>query len=203
MLALSGCASGTSPQAGGAQDDAGERAIAVDGPTYESVEQVLDKSDVYVRGVVGSVVAKELDGGGNRPETTSNSVEVSLVELAVTDSSDEAAARTGSTVAVLWEPATLQEGLLSELEPGTEVVLLAATKSSADAPGIDSVPTFLAPIGGTAGVLDVADGSVSPRDPDIIAFAATKVDGEVPPDSSRPVMSIEQFTIFADSVLSR
>ena len=187
-LTLAGCSSGSHSSQSRHRSEVGGSAVAVDGPDYEAVEQVLAKSELYVRGVAGLTLGSELDGGGNRPETEANSVRVIFVALTVTGSSNEGIVRTGSVIPVLWEEhSPSQEGQPGDPpKPGDEVVVLAVAKSHDDAPGIDSVTSFLAPVGGEAGVLDVLDGSVTPNDPNVVGFekadvAAVGADAECPP----------------------
>lgn len=198
-LTLAACSSGPHSSQPQHRSEVGGPLVAVDGPVYESVEQVLTKSELYVRGLAGPTLGSELDGGGNRPETEANSVRVNFVALTVTDSSNEGIVKTGSVIPVLWEEyAPSQEGQSGgPPKPGDEVVVLAVAKSQGDAPGIDLVTSFLAPVGGEAGVLDVSDGTVTPHDPNVVAFETAKVAAVGADADSPPSMPTSEFLAFA------
>lgn len=164
-FAASGCAgeSATDPRSQGSPTSGPGR--VVDGPQFGSVEEVAAAAQLYVRGVIGGVQSRELDGGGAQPETESNGVRVQFISISVTDSSSPELVAPGSSVPVVWDDSSAEiqtEGEdVSALVPGTEVLLIAKWKTSAEhAPGIDSVEAFLAPVGGEDGVFEI-DGDTA------------------------------------------
>ncbi|UMG91141.1 hypothetical protein [Nocardioides sp. TF02-7] len=187
----SGCSEGKSQDAEAELPDATPTPITLgDGPVYESVEELVARGELIVRGIVGATVATELDGGGATPEDSSNAVPIKFVELAVSESSDEAVVALGDVAVVAWDD---YAGVTSggedhpDLVAGAEVLLVVVDKTSKEAPGIQSFDRFLVPVGGSAGVFDIVDGNAVARSAEVVALSrsnARSSDGNVPLTSS-------------------
>lgn len=174
LAMVSGCGQGEEVNT----SEPGGSVVVRDGPTYETVREVGKAGNIVVRGLVGKEIATELDGGGEAEESEENSSKVAFVSLKVTASSNENVVARGSTVPVLVDPRDLTSSTdLLHLDEGDEVVLAAVSTSRDQAPGIESVEAFLAPVGGTAGVFDVEGARARSRDPEVAAMTSDEVSG--------------------------
>ncbi len=158
------------------------RQVIVDGPVYESVEQLAARGELYVQGTVGEVIGRELDGGGIEPENPNASLEVEFVEIFVSASSDHSVAKPGATAVVAWENfgdvVISSDGQAqSGLTLGSEVLMIVVAKTRFEAPGIKSFEDFLVPVGGEAGVFDVEGEVATARLGTLVALNDEDVEG--------------------------
>jgi hypothetical protein len=160
---------------------------SVDGPTFSSVQELAASSELYVRGVIGEVVSREADSGGAAPEIEDvTSVPVKFVGLQVTGSSDASQAAIGSVVPVVWlDFGTNVETDISDLAPGSEVLMFVKPMTPKMAPGIDTVDFFLAPTGGENGVFDVRGDEATARDQALTSLMSTGASATEEPLTAR------------------
>ena len=179
VAVLLGC---SSEGQGTATKDPVARQVIVDGPVYESVEQLAARGQLYVQGTVGEVLGSELDGGGIEPENPHASLKVEFVEIFVSESSNHSVAKPGATAVVAWEGfgdvVISGDGQAqSDLNRGSEVLMIVVAKTRSAAPGIKSFENFLVPVGGEAGVFDVEENVATARLGTLVALKDEDVEG--------------------------
>lgn len=198
LLSLSSC--GSSGGSDMRQPESARTTMAVAAPDFVTVKDLARNSSVYVRGTIGGIISREADDGGLGDASGIAQVPVKFVALEVTQSSDPELVAVGSAVPVIWSDLGpgLQSDQASDLVEGAEVLIFAETLTAADAPGIQTVERFLAPVGGENGVFDVQRGIATARSAMLTGLTtnADKRDG-------RFRAEVELVTTTAESLVAR
>lgn len=123
-------------------------------PAYESIPELAKPASLIVRGTVGEVVAREMDGGGE-DESDGHGIPMVFMRLDVSESMT--AASTPSEIVLGWlDLGRIEASDVSELLPGQEVVLFLERLDRKSAPGIESLEgEFYVPLSADNGVFDV------------------------------------------------
>lgn len=135
----------------------GSEVVSMDQPDFATVDALAKNSDAVVIGVIGDVVARERDGGGN-PEISDEGRAVGLPMVFRSMSVTRVVGGNApSRLVVGWidiDVVTLTDPL-SRLEAGQKVVLFLRHRAPGQAPGVADVSDFWVPISGDNGVMDV------------------------------------------------
>ena len=170
---ISACGTGTTSEA---QE---KTYISSDGPAHASVAALAKDSTLYIVGTVGKVLSREMDSGGLDDSLAENaSMPVKFVDLEVQSSSNPTLIPPGNTVPVVWPDYgdEVVSEQTSDLVTGSEVLLFVNLRDSKTAPGIETVDSFVAPVGGENGVFDIDQGIAIARSPYLNALDASSQD---------------------------
>lgn len=145
------------------------RQIEADYATYDTVSALAGESGLVIRGTVDSVVAREVDGGGD-PEVADAEGEPAGIPMVFyrIDVDEVVAGDAPSQVVVAWPDSgeVVFEGA-TPVAPGQSLVLFLQHRDIGNAPGITSVPQHYVPVSGDSGVFDVVGQEVVARSAEI------------------------------------
>ncbi len=147
------------------------RQIEADYAVHQSVSSLTYSSDVVVVGRVGSVVAREVDGGGDSENRPGVGLPMVFHHVEVTRTMSGSP---GRSVIVAWPDSrrVSMEGA-TPVSAGEELVLFLERLSPAQAPGITSVRDFYVPVSGDNGVFDVqSSDTVYPRSDEVLGLTS-------------------------------